>query len=382
MENLTGVTLLCVAGFAVNASAQDMQVEPAPAYGPTSQLAYDRSNIMGEGNLTAGIWYSQAEQVSLSLGIEQSKLFGTDENMRLSFEASAFTQNLQLTLVDPDFYEGAYSRQLAFSLYNATPNKSQNGDYSFSGGEASISFGRALSNGVSFSFGAGVNESRIQDSATLPTFISDYIALEGENTTTVFTFANLLLDRTDGGARPMRGYQIGVGTELGTVEGTVYTKNEIAAHHYTPFGDSVRLHVRGNIAAGSVLGDGPYPIFENYFAGGPGSVRGYAQNSLGPTSSIPESSKLAYTGATVRVTGGAELSTKLLDAEDVYGLAYFDFGNVFADDVDTSDLRTSVGLGVTWDSPIGPISVYYSYPLNDQATDNVEQLQFTLGAQF
>ncbi len=96
---------------------------PAPIFEPSSPLSYDSTNLKGEGNLTAGIWYSQADAISLSFGIEQTNLFGTDEQFRLGLEASAYTQTAQITLTDPDFFESAYSRQLSFSMYNIEPNR-------------------------------------------------------------------------------------------------------------------------------------------------------------------------------------------------------------------------------------------------------------------
>jgi outer membrane protein insertion porin family len=351
---------------------------------PQSQMSYGRTNLKGTGNLTVGIWYSQADALSLSFGIEQANLFGTDEQFRLSIEASAYTQTAQLTLTDPDFYETAYSRQLSFSMYNIEPNRTQNGDYSFSGAEASIAFGRQMTETFSFSFGAGIGQTRISSDPQLPDFILNYVALEGETNTSVFTFLNLVFDHTDGSPYPSNGYRVGFANEVGAISGTTYLKTQTTGSYFTQVYGQIGLRMHGSLALGRTLGNGTFPIFENYFAGGPGSVRGYGQNTLGPTSAIPGSTDRAFAGGQMRVVGGIELSSPIASRDDLHFLGFYDVGNVFAsvDDFNASDLRSSVGMGVRWDSVIGPISAYASQAINDQFGDDIEKLQFTLGARF
>ncbi len=357
---------------------------PAPIFEPQSPMSYGRTNLKGQGNLTAGIWYSQADALSLSFGIEQNNLFGTDENFRLGIEASAYTQTAQITLTDPDFFESAYSRQLSLSMYNITPNRTQNGDYSFSGGEASIAFGRQLTDTFSFSFGAGLGQTRIKNDPQLPDFIRNYVALEGETNTSVFTFLNLVYDHTDGSPYPSNGYRVGLANEVGAVGGTTYLKSQANASYFTKIYAETGLRMHGSLAMADTLGNGTYPIYENYFAGGPGSVRGYGQNTLGPTSAIPGSTDRAFTGGQMRVVGGVELSSKIANRDDLHLLGFYDVGNVFTTigDFTASDLRSSVGVGLRWDSMIGPISVYVSQAVNDRSGDDIEQFQFTLGASF
>jgi outer membrane protein assembly complex protein YaeT len=354
------------------------------AFTPSSPLAYDRTNVKPEGHLTLGLWYEQAEGVSASLGISQDKLFGTDEEFRLNLEASRYTQTGQITLTDPDFFESDYSRQLSFSAYNIRPNQTQNGSYSFSGAEASIGFGRQLTDDLSFSFGAGIAYSEIEDDPNLPTFIQDYISLEGDERTTVFGFANFVFDRTDGGPNPRNGYRFGFANELGFVSDTTYLKSEVKAAYFKQATARTGVKVHGNLALGDTLGSGTFPIYENYFAGGPNSVRGYASNTLGPTSTIPNETDLAYAGGKMRLIGGVELSTQVGNRDDLAVLGFVDVGNVFAEieDFTASGLRSSIGVGVRWDTPIGPLNVYLSHALNDEPEDDLEMLQFTLGARF
>jgi len=60
---------------------------------------------------------------------------------------------------------------------------------------------------------------------------------------------------------------------------------------------------------------------------------------------------------------------------------FVDGGQVFADedDFDFSEVRFSAGVGFNWISPVGPLSISYAIPLNDEPGDEVEEFQFTVG---
>ena len=172
--------------------------------------------------------------------------------------------------------------------------------------------------------------------------------------------------------------------ELGFVGKTTYLKTEIKGSYFAKPTKQTGIRVHGNVGLANTIGTGNFPIYENFFAGGPGSVRGYAQNTLGPTSTIPNQTNVARAGGKLRVTGGIELATRIANSDDLYFLGFYDIGNAFAEtgDFNTDDLRSSIGIGARWNTPIGPLNLYLSEAINDQPNDNLEMLQFTLGARF
>jgi outer membrane protein insertion porin family len=72
------------------------------------------------------------------------------------------------------------------------------------------------------------------------------------------------------------------------------------------------------------------------------------------------------------------------DSRDQRLSLFFDAGQVFGDDesVHLEDLRYGAGIGFNWFSPVGPLSLSYAIPFNDETGDDLEKLQFTLGALF
>ena len=124
------------------------------------------------------------------------------------------------------------------------------------------------------------------------------------------------------------------------------------------------------------------PFFENFYAGGVRSVRGFEDNSLGPRDSDGDP-----LGGSFKSVGKLEIVFPppfLTDSNSVRLSTFFDIGNVFegADDFRADDLRMSVGLAGTWLSPIGPLAVSFALPLNDKSEDDVQEFQFSLGAGF
>jgi outer membrane protein insertion porin family len=139
----------------------------------------------------------------------------------------------------------------------------------------------------------------------------------------------------------------------------------------------------GTIIPGTNRGCG-LPFFQHFYAGGPNSVRGFEQNSLGP--SIDQQSSVRQPlGGALKTVGSVELLfPKLFSKSRGTRLsAFFDFGNIYAtpSDFEFKELRASAGISLQWQAPVGPISISYALPI-DKTGDRVERLQFSFGQQF
>ena len=127
--------------------------------------------------------------------------------------------------------------------------------------------------------------------------------------------------------------------------------------------------------------DGGLPFWEHFFAGGVSDIRGFDDNTLGPKDQFCRS-----VGGDFKVSGGVEIAFPVPFAElSGTRLAWFvDVGNVFQsfDTFDENLLRASTGISLTWEAPVGPIIINLSTPLKDRPGDDVQQIQFSFGAQF
>lgn len=142
------------------------------------------------------------------------------------------------------------------------------------------------------------------------------------------------------------------------------------------------------------------PLFERYFPGGINSLRGFEVRSLGPRVSVFEQGEgeddrcpfgPGNCGRLLRrdVIGGSqqlifnnELIFPIVQSLGVKGVFFSDVGNAFlaSEGINFDDMRVSVGAGVRWLSPIGPLRIELGFPLNDQTGDEVQRVQFSFGA--
>ena len=152
---------------------------------------------------------------------------------------------------------------------------------------------------------------------------------------------------------------------------------------YFPLGETFTLSLSSEIGYGDQYGStSDLPFFEKFRAGGFDTVRGYESNSLGPRDSFDDS----FGGNFLTIARAQVLfPIPFLENKNRGRLALFvDAGNVFAefDDFETSDIRGSAGLGLSWITGLGGISAALAAPFNDQSEDDTETFQFNLGTSF
>ena len=141
------------------------------------------------------------------------------------------------------------------------------------------------------------------------------------------------------------------------------------------------------------------PFYQNFFAGGFGSVRGFKSNTLGPkaTPSVydPYTTKGQPIGGNVLVEASAEIIFPMpfvKDNRSARPSLFIDAGNVFdsncpdfstyCDTLDLSQLRYSAGISLTWITGMGPLSFAISKAFNTVYSDEEETFQFELGRTF
>ena len=143
----------------------------------------------------------------------------------------------------------------------------------------------------------------------------------------------------------------------------------------------------------SPLQDGDrVPLFERYFPGGILSLRGFQIRSLGPKLQIASSADPTALVTSDFVIGGnkqvifnAEYIFPIIKPANIKGVMFFDMGNAFDNGESLLTLkgqRQSVGFGVRWFSPIGPLRFEWGYPLDRKEDEDRSVFDFTIGSLF
>jgi len=162
----------------------------------------------------------------------------------------------------------------------------------------------------------------------------------------------------------VRGAAEGLLSDLTFAQGTLRMKGIYA------FNDASRLLARGELGA-TVMGDDfdQLPTSLRFFAGGDVSVRGYSYNSIGPT----DAEGIVIGGKNLLV-GSVEYEHRVWEGWSV--AAFADSGDAF--DGASPDLKTGVGLGLRWRSPVGPVRLDLATGL-DRPPGDAFRFSFSIG---
>lgn len=145
------------------------------------------------------------------------------------------------------------------------------------------------------------------------------------------------------------------------VSDTSFIRTSLHGHYLQAFAFGFRSFVRGDLGAMWVDRFRSLPPSERFFAGGDNSIRGYDFEDLGPVNNFG------------KVIGGRYLGIISFELEKHltgdWGVAGFvDTGNAFGGPGINTGLKTGVGLGLRWRSPVGPVRIDLAHPLDDDDT--------------
>ncbi|WP_156905523.1 autotransporter assembly complex protein TamA [Maritalea myrionectae] len=158
-----------------------------------------------------------------------------------------------------------------------------------------------------------------------------------------------------------------------------FIKTSVKASTYYAFDDEAKLVLAGRVAAGSIIGAdlADVPVDRRFFAGGAGSIRGYAFQAAGPrTLSGNPSGGLSFLETSVEA--------RYRVTEQIGVVGFVDMGGAFTSSVpgQGGDLYTGVGVGVRYLTPLGPIRADLAIPLKNISGEPNYGLYLGIGQAF
>jgi outer membrane protein insertion porin family len=199
----------------------------------------------------------------------------------------------------------------------------------------------------------------------------------------------------DNNKSPTSGFNSQLRQDLAGLGGDVkFLRTTEDLRYYHPINDDVVGLVRAQGGYVTGWGGQQVPLLNTFF-GGPTIVRGFAPNGFGPRDLTPGST-MDNIGGSMYWATTAELQSNIPGVPQEYGLkatAFVDAGSVFGYSGPTTFpgsaqslqlannnvVRSSVGVGLTWASPFGNLTVDYAMPLTKAAYDVVQPLRFGAG---
>ena len=335
------------------------------------------------GSVSLGAGFSSTEKVALSFGIRQENAFGSGNYLATEVNTSKYNRTIVISTTDPYFTPEGISRTIDIFHRTTRPYLGDLNAYSLVNSGAGMRFGVPFSEIDTVYFGANLEQTSIRPGNNLPNAYVEYMQQFGYTSNSLPFTIGWARDGRDSALVPTRGILQRFNSDLSASGDARYVRTNYQIQQYTPLTKKYTLALNADLGWGQGLSNRPYPLFKNYFVGGLGSVRGFQQSTLGPS----DSTNSLYLGGPKKIVLNAELMAPFPGAGNDRTLrlfAFTDVGRAFGENekINLNELRSSIGVGLSWISPMGPLRFSYALPMKRQVTDKIQRLQFQIGTSF
>ena len=349
------------------------------------------------GMINLGVGYGSTDKVMLSAGISQDNIFGSGNSLSLQMNTSKTNRSAIISHTDPYWTQDGISKTTSLYYRRTTPYDTRgysDGDYQVTAYGLGMNFGVPISEFDRVFVGANFEHNKIgrYDEQYMPQAYQDFVKEYGKGTNALIFNLGWSKDTRDSALAPTRGSYTRLSADFSTLDLHYYLLSA-QQQYYLPLSRSTTLAFNGIVDYGRSYGNKAFPIIKSMYGGGIGSVRGYEGASLGPRDSLTND----YLGGSRRIIGNVQLYLPFPGASRDRTLRWFVFGDVGR--VDNSDgscmkgptdhraedpcgWKYSAGIGLSWQSPMGPLQLSYGRALNSKPGDDKQAFQFQIGTAF
>ncbi|WP_395685311.1 outer membrane protein assembly factor BamA [Aestuariivirga sp.] len=353
------------------------------------------------GSVNFSIGYSTSEYVVGSIALEERNFMGKGYDVKLNTTGSWYRQNVTFSFTNPYFMDLPVSA--GFDIFATNANNQDESNYN------SQQLGFALRSGFRLDQNSGISLKygltwRDVDNVNEYDAAPAVIDAQGQSLKS-FVGATYTWDNLDNPMLPTNGFRGQLVAEVAGLGGDVhYGSLEAHAWYFIPiYEESVVLKLEGNAGQMVPFAGDDVPLQDRFFKGAD-TFRGFDPAGVGPRQ-VGNDGETDAIGGTTYAIGTVELSFPLGLPEEwgIGGSLFSDFGTVFGSETDseamgtgqciydpvkdctvfdTADLRASVGAGIIWQSPFGPLRAELAYPLLKTDYDKTQYFRFSVGTRF
>lgn len=352
------------------------------------------------GTFQVGFGFSSVENLIFTAQISQNNFLGWGQTVGLSAQYSSLRQLYQFSFLDPYFLDTNYvfsldvyrnqAARIEF-IRNATGGDINLGYHVFEDVIANLTYTREYVT-IEWSGSGGIGSSPPLANLFPAKALNSYGV-----TSTVR--GSVTWDRRDNRLFPSKGFMLFGSAEFGPswlLGGDInFARYTAFARYYKPLVAGIVFKVNANVGYIASLSKDPVPISETFMLGGINSFRGYPLSSISPTTLChagfqPDAPIIqCKVGGDKELTLNFELEFPIIEKVGIKGVLFYDAGNSFAPDARFFQdkvhnvplgLLHSVGFGVRWFSPLGPLRFEWGIPLTRRPEDTQPLLfEFTIG---
>jgi len=357
-----------------------VDIRTVPSDSPDKTVIEVDVQEQATGELTFGIGFSTAEGPLADVGLRERNLLGRGQDLRLNFTLSGRRSQIDLSFTEPYFLDRPLAAGIDLFRTEIDRRESSFDEKNLGGG---FRFGYDITEYLRQTVRYTLSQNEIVD-------VDDDASLairqqEGETISSVVG-QSLTYDRRDNRFNPTEGYYLNLRNDVAGLGGDVkYLRTRVGAAYYLPLTDDLIASVSGEVGYIFGFGGEDVRITDAFFLGG-NSLRGFATAGVGPRDVNTDDAL----GGNTFAAGSVELSFPLGLPEEyqIRGRVFTDFGTLTDTDTDVpgvrddASLRASVGTGITWHSPLGPLALDLAFPVAKEDFDEEEVFRFSIGTRF
>ncbi len=332
------------------------------------------------GSLNFGVGYGTDAGPLVDVTLRERNLLGLGQHLSVATTLAAEKSSVNLSFTEPYFLDREVSA--GFDLFHVRRDFQDTRSYDTQNTGFAMRSGYPLNQLLSQNWKYGLDYSEIANVGTLASPLIKQ--QEGTRTTSAVTHG-LLYDTRDSKFNPTEGFVSRLSNQLAGIGGDVYyLKNTVSGAQYYSFAKDWILTGSGRV--GYIVGLGEdVEITDRFFLGGD-SLRGFATAGVGPRDRNTRDSlggEWLYNG-TIQLI----MPLGLPDELAMNGRIFSDFGSLGGVNpsnssvFDSASLRASLGAGIGWVSPFGPINVDVGFPILKESLDEKESLRVNFGTRF
>lgn len=325
------------------------------------------------GFLTFGVGYSSVDQFLGSLQVSQNNLLGKGQKLSAKLQLGSKTQEYDISFLEPWLFGKPISGGIdVFKV------KREYTDYTKESTGFGLRSGYRINDDWSVTGGYRFENAEVKDVKTT----ASQIILEQIGTKiTSAIYGNLIRDTRNDAFYPTDGsnftwYLEFAGGPLGGDNEYVKSVVDYAKYFLLPWQHTISIH--GQYGIIESYGSKKLPIYERFFLGGMYTLRGFESRSIGPKDPLTGD----VLGGDRELFGNVEYIFPLIKEAGVRGVLFFDAGNAYNSNILPTELRYSVGAGIRWYSPMGPLRLEWGKNLNPKADEKGSKWEFSIGTIF